>query len=51
MADQRYYVSDTSAFGAVTGWRPRVPLGAGLESLYTWLAERHAPARATAALR
>jgi CDP-paratose 2-epimerase len=38
VADQRYFVSDTSAFGRLTGWRPRVPLGSGLRALYEWLA-------------
>ncbi|TFZ04339.1 NAD-dependent epimerase/dehydratase family protein [Ramlibacter rhizophilus] len=38
--DQRYYVSDTGAFEAATGWRPRVDTQAGIERLYGWLAER-----------
>jgi CDP-paratose 2-epimerase len=38
-ADQRYYVSDTSAFERVTGWTRRVSLGAGLERLAAWLVE------------
>jgi CDP-paratose 2-epimerase len=38
VADQRYYVSDTSAFSGLTGWRPRVTFGAGLSTLYEWLA-------------
>jgi CDP-paratose 2-epimerase len=37
-ADQRYYVSDTSAFTELTGWRPRVTVGEGLASLHRWLA-------------
>jgi CDP-paratose 2-epimerase len=36
-ADQRYYVSDTSAFGSLTGWKPRVPVSSGLVSLHEWL--------------
>jgi CDP-paratose 2-epimerase len=36
-ADQRYYVSDTSAFGNLTGWKPRVPVSSGLVSLHEWL--------------
>jgi CDP-paratose 2-epimerase len=38
-ADQRYYVSDTSAFGNLTGWKPRVPVSSGLPSLYEWLTD------------
>lgn len=36
--DQRWYVSDTSAFRAATGWAPRVGLDEGLEKLDGWLA-------------
>ena len=39
-ADQRWYVSDTSEFGALSGWHPRVGVDEGVESLYRWLAER-----------
>ena len=35
--DQRYYVSDTRAFRAVTGWTAAVGLREGLERLYGWL--------------
>jgi CDP-paratose 2-epimerase len=35
--DQRYYVSDTSAFTAATGWRPRTSVTEGLDRLSTWL--------------
>jgi CDP-paratose 2-epimerase len=41
--DQRYYVSDTSAFTAATGWRACVAPRAGVEALHAWLVE-HAPA-------
>lgn len=37
--DQRYYVSNTSAFAAETGWRPRVGPRAGIEALHGWLVE------------
>ncbi len=37
VGDQRYYVSDTSAFSAATGWTQRVPLREGIEHLYNWL--------------
>ena len=36
-ADQRYYVSDTTKFTAVTGWRPHVSVIEGVERLMTWL--------------
>jgi CDP-paratose 2-epimerase len=35
--DQRYYVSDSSAFRVATGWRPEVGVGDGVEELYRWL--------------
>ncbi|MBL0419961.1 GDP-mannose 4,6-dehydratase [Ramlibacter sp. AW1] len=38
--DQRYYVSDTSAFQQATGWQARVPVAEGTARLYQWLAER-----------
>jgi CDP-paratose 2-epimerase len=37
--DQRYYVSDTSAFHRATGWRPRVGVAEGVASLRRWLLE------------
>jgi CDP-paratose 2-epimerase len=42
--DQRYYVSNTSAFTEATGWRPRVSPRAGVEALHGWLVRggRHA---------
>jgi CDP-paratose 2-epimerase len=39
VADQRYYVSDTSAFTKRTGWRPRVSIENGLLSLYEWVSD------------
>ena len=36
--DQRYYVSDTQAFSAATGWQPRVGPQPGVEALHSWLA-------------
>jgi CDP-paratose 2-epimerase len=39
-ADQRYYVSDTSAFREATGWAPRVGVLDGLRRLYEWLLAR-----------
>jgi len=46
--DQRYYVSDTSRFGALTGWRPRVSVAQGVERLHRWLAETRPSLRAPA---
>jgi CDP-paratose 2-epimerase len=41
--DQRYYVSNSSAFTSATGWTPRVGPRAGVEALHGWLSEqRHA---------
>lgn len=37
IADQRYYVSDIARFRAMTGWRPRVGVNAGLIALCDWL--------------
>jgi CDP-paratose 2-epimerase len=45
--DQRYYVSDTRAFRAATGWRPRHGIEEGVERLYRWL-EQHETALAAA---
>jgi CDP-paratose 2-epimerase len=38
--DQRYYVSDTAAFTAATGWRPRTPPDDGVRQLHRWLLAR-----------
>lgn len=37
--DQRYYVSDTTAFTAATGWRPRIRPRVGVEALHAWFAD------------
>jgi CDP-paratose 2-epimerase len=42
--DQRYYVSDTSRFSALTGWLPRHDVTAGLHALFRWLSGVHAAA-------
>ncbi|HVY47510.1 MAG TPA: SDR family NAD(P)-dependent oxidoreductase [Minicystis sp.] len=52
--DQRYYVSDVTAFSAATGWRPRVGVQEGVRRLHQWLEDalsrpEHAPAFAGAA--
>jgi CDP-paratose 2-epimerase len=41
--DQRYYVSDTSAFRAATGWQPRVGVAEGVEELWRWLVDARRP--------
>ncbi len=41
--DQRYYVSDTTAFTAATGWRPLIAPRIGVEALHRWLAEQRPP--------
>jgi CDP-paratose 2-epimerase len=46
--DQRYYVSDTSAFTAATGWRPEVGVPEGVERLHTWLLDERQAAQAAA---
>lgn len=40
--DQRYYVSDCSAFGAVTGWQPTVDPLEGIRRLSRWFQEHRA---------
>jgi CDP-paratose 2-epimerase len=37
VADQRWYVSDTRAFGELTGWRPRVGVAEGIARLHAYL--------------
>jgi CDP-paratose 2-epimerase len=44
--DQRYYVSDTAAFTAATGWRPRIAPADGVRALAAWLAAREGAAAA-----
>ena len=36
IGDQRYYVSDSRKFGAITGWSPRVRPWEGVQRLYSW---------------
>jgi CDP-paratose 2-epimerase len=38
--DQRYYVSDTRAFGMATGWGPQMTPRGGVGALHSWLVER-----------
>jgi CDP-paratose 2-epimerase len=46
--DQRYYVSDTSAFTRATGWAPRVDPAQGIGALYSWLTGDRSSASAAA---
>jgi CDP-paratose 2-epimerase len=49
-ADQRYYVSDTSALNSLIGWSPRTSVQSGLAQLYAWLRGEERPStRAVAA--
>jgi CDP-paratose 2-epimerase len=38
--DQRYYVSDTTAFTRATGWRAQIGPRTGVEALHGWLTTR-----------
>ncbi len=40
LADQRWYVADTSKIRNVLGWRPRVGIRQGLRALYDWYSKR-----------
>ncbi|HEU4698789.1 MAG TPA: NAD-dependent epimerase/dehydratase family protein [Gemmatimonadales bacterium] len=40
--DQRYYVSDTTTFGRLTGWRAKTGVREGVERLHRWLLEHRA---------
>ncbi|MCU1455489.1 MAG: NAD-dependent epimerase/dehydratase [Acidimicrobiales bacterium] len=46
VGDQRWYVSDTSRFGALTGWAPRVGVVEGTARLHAWLRQDRTPAPA-----
>jgi len=52
VGDQRYYVSDTGRFLALTGWRARTQVARGVEALCDWLAapESHPAHRHAAAM-
>jgi CDP-paratose 2-epimerase len=47
--DQRYYVSDTAAFSAATGWEAQVSPREGLEYLHDWLRRGRGARRPAAA--
>ena len=38
-ADQRYYVTDTSKFSAMAGWKPSVGVNEGVRRLYEWIVQ------------
>jgi CDP-paratose 2-epimerase len=42
-ADQKWYVSDTRAFQAATGWSSKINLSQGLQRLHTWLRSLEGP--------
>ncbi len=42
-ADQRWYVTDPSAYGDVAGWSPRTGVREGVARLHAWLEEGHVP--------
>ena len=46
--DQRYYVSDHSAFTRATGWRPSVTPAEGVRLLHSWLLTERQAAQAAA---
>lgn len=48
--DQRYYVSDTSAFRAATGWQPRIAPRDGVRILHDWLVANRGRAARSAAV-
>jgi CDP-paratose 2-epimerase len=49
VADQRWYVSDPTAFGELTGWAPRIGVREGVTRLHAWLREGQRPRPAPAA--
>ncbi|HVJ39420.1 MAG TPA: SDR family NAD(P)-dependent oxidoreductase [Stenotrophomonas sp.] len=51
VGDQRYYVSDTRAFQAATGWKARVGAREGVARLHDWLVEADVAATPVAATR
>lgn len=40
LGDQRYYVSDTSLFQKLTGWRPSTSIEQGLAHLHEWVSSK-----------
>ncbi len=50
VGDQQWYVSDTGAFSAATGWSPKVPPPEGVSRLHRWLVQAGVPARMSEAV-
>ena len=50
VGDQQWYVSDTGAFSAATGWAPKVPPLEGVSRLHRWLLHTGAPDRVSQAV-
>jgi CDP-paratose 2-epimerase len=50
VGDQRYYVSDTSAFQTASGWRPKVKVHEGVTNLHRWLVENNIATESLGAL-
>jgi CDP-paratose 2-epimerase len=42
IADQRWYVSDPTAFARLTGWEPRTGVRDGVSRLHGWLLAQRA---------
>lgn len=38
LGDQKYYVTDTTRFQQLTGWKPAMSIDAGLQQLHQWVA-------------
>lgn len=51
IGDQRYYVSDTSKFGAATGWRANTDVEQGLLALCDWFKRDEESAQPALALQ
>jgi CDP-paratose 2-epimerase len=47
VADQRWYVTDPSAFEALTGWMPRTGVRDGVRRLHSWLEDQERVQRPT----
>lgn len=51
VGDQRWYVSDTRAFEAATGWRARIGVTDGIAALHDWLTRHEAFAPRASGMR
>ena len=50
VGDQQWYVSDTGAFSAATGWSPKVPPLEGVSQLHSWLVRAGVASRVSEAV-